>query len=202
MRGDRRWSVHMDVMALAARVCPTGSLKDSPGLVDGVVARERIGLQRAGEVLQMRLRVHAFAVGRVPEPHGGHRRVIGVCCANSMRELGERHGTRGAKSHIRRCSGDTAMRIANLTSSSVMPLAAPAWSGFGPELFQVPPVAEVSAFHKAADLDFLIDVCQRHGISNGWRATTRTRSMPSRALSGKSHAFRLGPMRAALTSMP
>jgi hypothetical protein len=53
----------------SAHVRPAGRFLDASGLVDLLEARVAIGLQRSRELAQVRLRMLAFAVRRVGEPH-------------------------------------------------------------------------------------------------------------------------------------
>ncbi len=60
----------VDVPELAARVAPAGRLDVAALLVQSVVAGEGVGHQDAAPVADVPLRMLAFAVGRVLQPHG------------------------------------------------------------------------------------------------------------------------------------
>ena len=75
VRGDRRGPDDVNVVELASQVRPASSFNHPSGLVDQIVAWERIRLQDAFEVLEMGLRVNTAAIRRIPEPH---RRGVGA----------------------------------------------------------------------------------------------------------------------------
>ena len=62
---------NMDLVELAPGVRPTRDLIDRTMLVEMMKACIGISLQGALEVLQMLLRMLAFSIGGVREPHGG-----------------------------------------------------------------------------------------------------------------------------------
>ena len=63
----------MQVVELAACMCPARRFYDTTRLVNGVIASIRIGLQRTVERGQMGLRIDTLAVWRVGEPDCGGR---------------------------------------------------------------------------------------------------------------------------------
>src|SRR5690606_25486957 len=67
--------LNVEIVELTSYVRPASCFDDSARFVNFVVSGERIGLQDAREVFQMRLRMDAFAIGRVAQPDGGRCRV-------------------------------------------------------------------------------------------------------------------------------
>ncbi len=88
----------------STRVRPATGLLNTTRLVDRVIAGERIGLQRAGKVLQVRLRMNALAIRRITEPHrrrglaamraiianiGPQARLLGLACSGQPAHHGD-----------------------------------------------------------------------------------------------------------------
>ena len=65
--GDRRAGGGVDVKELAPHMCPAASLDNPTAGEQFIEPGIAIGVNDAAELLQMRLRVLAFAVGRVEE---------------------------------------------------------------------------------------------------------------------------------------
>jgi hypothetical protein len=65
----------MDLVELAAGVCPTRDFVDLASFIQMVEAGVGIGLKRIPVELQMLSRVLTLAIGRVGEPHGRDSRI-------------------------------------------------------------------------------------------------------------------------------
>jgi hypothetical protein len=61
----------VDVMELAAGMSPAGCFANPASVIQMVKTGIRVGLQRAGEILQVLARMFAPAIRRVGEPNGG-----------------------------------------------------------------------------------------------------------------------------------
>ena len=65
---DRRFMRDVQIVKLSAHMRPAGRFLNAPGFVHRIESRVTIGLQRAREIAEMRLRMLALAIRRVGEP--------------------------------------------------------------------------------------------------------------------------------------